>query len=130
MFFVKEFTGWLYELRLSCNFLVQCAFLSSHLCVSFFICSIMSCFKSQNFVLSFNYCSGSLMCLSYSQHLATKTRRSNGCLCLLFCFFMPDRDIPALQQHALLHNWKGLLCSYRLPLKHQTQVTREAGYWT
>ena len=93
-FFVKEFTGWLYELRLSCNFLVQCAFLSLHLC--FFICSIMSCFKSQNFVHSFNYCSGSFMCLSYSLHLTkTDSWRSNGCLCPVFYFFYAWQKYPS-----------------------------------
>lgn len=91
---MKEFTGGL-ELRLSCHFLVQRAFLSLHLCF-LFICSILSCFKSQNFVHSFN-CSGSSVYLSYSLHLTKKDSwRSNGCLCPVFYFFMPDRKIDTL----------------------------------
>lgn len=104
-----------------------------------FICSIMSCLKVKILYIALivqdHLCICLTLCIWQRKTLEGQMVVFVQC-CTFLCltetyihFFMPDR-CPALQQHALLHNWKGLLCSYCLPLKHQTQITREAGYWT
>lgn len=125
-FFVKEFTGWLYELRLFCHFLVHCAFLSLHLC--FFLSVVLRVKVLYIALIIVQGCVCVCLTLCIWQR---KTLEGQMFVFVQRCTsFMPDWDIPALQQHALLHNWKGLLCSYCLPLKIQTQVTWESGYWT